>query len=131
MWAEHAGADRYRLLNLPYMVEGVALGDIVAVKPERIGRWPLFDRVVERSGHSSYRIALQDGATFDGAFRAAWEPLAAIGCGVERFSERFAGIDVPPTTDVSEAYRLLEEGMASGVWWFDEIQFGHALAEPG
>jgi hypothetical protein len=128
MWAEVIGSGRYRLRNLPYLAVGLALDDIVTVKPAETGEWPMLDEVVERSGHSTYRIALQDGQSFEGAFAKAWNPLRHLGCALERFSDRFAGVDVPTETDVDQAYQLLEQGMADGVWWFDEVQVGHPPA---
>jgi hypothetical protein len=37
----------------------------------------------------------------------------------------------PATTDIYEVYGLLNEGMAEGTWWFDEMHVGHALREKG
>lgn len=122
LWAEPMGSGRYRLMNLPFVAFGLSLGDIVAAKWRRGP--PVFDRVIERSGHSTYRIALQDGVSAE-QFDEAWRGLREIGCGIERFTARAFGIDVPPTTDIDATYRLLEDGMASGIWWFDEVHVGH------
>ncbi len=129
MWAEVVGPGRYRLRNLPYLAVGLAFDDIVTVKPAETGAWPMLDDVVERSGHSTYRLALPDGQSFEGGFAEAWKPLRQLGCAFERFSDRLAGVDIPPETDVVQAYQLLEQGMADGVWWFDEVHVGHPPAQ--
>jgi hypothetical protein len=124
IWAEELGAGRYRLMNVPFMAFGLSFADIVSATEGRDGI--VMQAVVERSGHSSYRVALQVETPPEDP-EAVFAGLREIGCGVERFTGRTFGIDVPPATDIDGAYRLLEEGMANGIWWFDEVHVGHPL----
>jgi Domain of unknown function (DUF4265) len=124
LWAEPLGPNRYRLMNLPFVALGFSWGDIVTAKGRRGS--PIVKGVVKRSGHSTYRITLQDGVQPE-AFEGTWRGLREIGCTFERFTSRTVGVDVPPTTDIQAAYQLPEDGMASGTWWFDEVHVGHPL----
>jgi hypothetical protein len=56
-----------------------------------------------------------------------FERLRAEGCGFERLSKRLVAMDVPAKVDADLIYRLLEEGMGNGTWWFDELHCGHPL----
>src|SRR5262249_15342635 len=82
--------------------------------------------VIVRGGHSTYHLLLEPNSP-DDAFEQAWGGLRAIGCSYERFSPRFVGVDVPPETDIHDAYRLFAQGQESGVWLFDEAHCGHPI----
>jgi hypothetical protein len=122
LWAIDEGKGRYRLDNLPYLAFGLSLGDVVSVKRDH-GQL-VIDQVLARSGHSTYRLALQDALDPD-AFVGLCAPLTALGCGLERFTPRMMGVDVPPAVDIGRAYALISGGMATGSWWFDEVHVGH------
>ncbi len=55
MWASPAGAGQLRLENIPFYVYGVSYRDVASVLVEE--GLPLFQEVVERGGHSTYRIS--------------------------------------------------------------------------
>lgn len=124
MWAKPVGRDQLQIRNQPMFAWGLSFDDIVSTKTLD-GR--LFvDRVVERSGHSTYRLMLNEGVTWE-VFEEAWSGLRELGCHYERFTTRFIGVDVPPSTDIYAAYPLFEAGTANGVWLFEEVHVGHAL----
>lgn len=124
LWALVEGRDRYRVDNIPFLAFGLSLGDVVRA-PVMDGR-PAFAEVLERSGHSTYRLALRDGIDPDSLTELVG-PLKAIGCALERFTRRMTGVDIPPTVDIYAAYELIEKGMAAGTWDFDEANVEHAL----
>ena len=53
-WPIHGG---YRLNNIPFFVKNLALDDVVAARKGDRGEL-VFDRVLSRSGHSTFRIWL-------------------------------------------------------------------------
>jgi hypothetical protein len=124
LWAFAEGRDRYRLDNIPLLAFGLSLGDVVRA-PLIDGR-PAFAEVLERSGHSTYRLALGEGIDPDG-FSELVSPLKTLGCTFERFTRRMMGVDIPPAVDIYAAYELIEKGMAAGTWDFDEANVEHAL----
>jgi hypothetical protein len=124
IWAEPVGRNQFRVRNQPLFAMGLSFDDVVSATT-RDGLLHL-DGVVEHGGHSTYRVMLADKVAWP-TFEQTWAPLRAIGCTFERFTERYLGVDVPPQADIYDAYRLLEAGMAAGVWLFEEAHVGHAL----
>jgi hypothetical protein len=124
MWVEVVGDGRFRLKNIPGRTPGVALDDVVLGR--QVGGRLEFIRTDKRAGHSTYRVAFQserpgpeNSETLDS--------LRALGCGFERLSDRLVAIDVPPEVDIHEAHAVLDQGMADGNWWFDELHCGHPV----
>jgi hypothetical protein len=85
-----------------------------------------FCQVIEHKGHSTYRLMVSQDAVGP-RFESKWRPLAAIGCRYEAASPRFLAVDVPPDTDIYEAYDLIENGQRDGIWLFEEGHVGHPL----
>ena len=125
LWAESVGHNRFRLRNQPALAWGLSFGDVVLGKI--VGGRLFVDRVVERGGHSTYRLMLNEGVPWE-RFESSWAPLRSVGCNFERFTDRLVGVDVRPEADIAEAYRLLERGMSEGTWLFEEVHVGHSLA---
>jgi len=124
MWAEVLGPNRYRLDNIPLLVDGVSLADIVDATMDA-GRLK-FSQLIEHKGHSTYRLMVSQDAVGP-RFESKWGPLAAIGCRYEAASPRFLAVDVPPGTDIYEAYDLIENGQRDGIWLIEEGHVGHPL----
>jgi hypothetical protein len=126
LWAEPLGDNLCRIENVPFHAYGISADDVVAAD-EREGEL-VFRRVVERSGHSTYRVFLREGVTEESPrFRALWQRLERLGCSYEGATERLLAIDVPPSADISDVYEILSTGEQEGVWDFEEGHCGHAL----
>lgn len=113
----------FLLDNSPFYIFGISAGDMFSSKKD--GGGLLFDKVVFRGGHSTYRIKLPIGADHD-FFMNHWEFLAKLGCSFEgssQNSQRLYSIDMPPEVDVNTAYQYLEEKEAAGVWVFEEAHY--------
>jgi Domain of unknown function (DUF4265) len=119
VWAERVGPDEFRILNSPFFVFGVSADDVVkATLRDNDYR---FERVVQKGGHSTYRIFLQDGRTVQGDdFRSRWETIRRLGATFENANDRFVSVDVTPAGDIVKVYDLLKQGEADGVWVFEE-----------
>ena len=124
MWAAHEGLNRYRLDNIPFVAFGLSLNDLVAAP--KIEGVPTFERVLAGSGHSTYRLALKDGVD-PKDFPELVSALKDLGCGLERFTPRIMGVDIPPQVDIHAAYELIAAGMSAGNWLFDEVNVEHPL----
>lgn len=124
VWAEPVGGDRFRIRNVPFYAFGVSAEDIVVAAPSDEGL--RFESVSLRAGHSSYRILVLEGAPL-GAFVRYWTPLETLGCSYEKGKGLFFAVDVPPNTDIYEAYALFEKGEEDGIWDFEEGHCGHPL----
>ena len=98
--------------------------DIVGATPTDDRRVFEFERVVERSGHSTYMLIVEADNEKFGPY---WDKLQERGCSYEPMEMEFSmgrrrllSVDVPPAANVHEIYRLLEEGEAHGIWTFQE-----------
>jgi hypothetical protein len=124
LWAEPLGGDRFQLRNVPFYAYGVSYGDTVLAPPTGEGR--IVQGVPERGGHSTYRIFVSNTEALK-QFPEYWAPLEALGCTLERATERLFAVDVPPEVDIYRTYDALKKGEAAGVWDFEEAYVGHVL----
>lgn len=126
LWAEPVGSDHFQISNVPFYAKALSFDDVVAAH-EADGRL-IYDHVVKRNGHSTYRVILREGITDKSPeFRSAWAPLEDLGCTYEKATDELLAIDVPPEADIRMVYELLERGEAPGVWDFEEGHCGHKL----
>ncbi|SPF53594.1 conserved hypothetical protein [Candidatus Sulfopaludibacter sp. SbA4] len=130
LWAEPLGEDLYRIDNVPFYAYGISHEDVV-VADEADGRLR-FRAIAARGGHSTYRVLVKDSAGFESAgFQKLWARLSELGCTHEVAKRRWISIDVPSDSDIFVVYRILEEGMAQGVWTFEEAHCGHPSVRSG
>jgi uncharacterized protein DUF4265 len=123
MWAERTGPNEFRILNSPFFVFGVSAEDVVRAAELEEGVYE-FQRVVEKGGHSTYRIFLQAETTIDDeAFLVRWARIQALGATYENGNGRFVSVNVRPNSDVRKICGLLEQGESDGVWAFEEANY--------
>jgi hypothetical protein len=130
LWASPTSVsvgDEFELRNSPFYAKGVSFKDVVKASPSGNERVFEFESVVRRSGHSTYRLLVEPDSP---NFQSYWRTLEERGCSYEwgpitmNVGRRnHYSIDVPPSADIYEVYRLLEKGERDGVWDFEE---GHA-----
>jgi hypothetical protein len=124
LWAEPLGANVYRLRNVPFYLYGFSEQDVVRAE-ENDGRLVVTD-IVDRGGHSTYRIFLPE-ETSEERFSKDWLRLGELGCTYERATRRLVAIDVPAHADVYAVYEALENGERNHFWEFEEGHCGHPL----
>lgn len=120
-WASRC-PDAYnhvQLENVPFVAKGMSFGDIleVAAQDEEI----VFQRVVRKSGHSTYRVIPSSmDAPNSQAFLAS---LNQAGCSYETGligGDELVAIDVECEAAVRALYPRLEAGEAAGLFDFEE-----------
>jgi hypothetical protein len=126
LWAEPLESNLFRLRNVPFYLYGVSEQDIV--RAEEIEGCLTVSGIIDRGGHSTYRIFLP-AQTSQEQFSADWIPLQELGCTYERATSRLVAIDVPPQADVYAVYDVLERGEKHGRWEFEEGHCGHILRD--
>ena len=104
LWALNLGEGRYQLDNTPWFAYGVSWQDVVEAVPEAEGGFPVFRRVVQKSGHRTLRTALPESAT-----EAFLEEIKGLGCSFEGANREFIAIDVPPAVELQRVTDFLEE----------------------
>ncbi len=124
MWASPAGSGRFRLENVPFYVFGVSYHDVVSAVIEE--GLHAYQDVVEKGGHSTYRIFLPEEILAE-KFDEYWDALRTLGCTYERGTDYLIAVDVPPEADIYRVYEALEKGVGTGVWDFEEGHCGHPL----
>jgi hypothetical protein len=84
----------------------------------------VFTGVVERGGHSTYRVRLPAGKDHE-YFLKYWESLHNLGCTYEGASgrQRLYTIDVPSVENTLDVYNFLQEQEDMGVWEFEEAHY--------
>ncbi len=120
MFALPSGDDCYVLDNSPFYAFGISYCDEFKVKS--VDGELIFDSIVARSGHSTYRIKLPMDKEHD-YFLIHWQSLADLGCSYEGSSvnkKRLYAIDIPPSADVFKAYEVMEYLENKGIWEFEE-----------
>lgn len=122
LWTEIIGHNKYRLLNIPLYVYGVSFGDIVeALHVDQEASFPVFTRVVEQAGHSTYRVFVFESAVDNPEFNQYWQPLEALGCAFEgQAGNKMLAVDVLPSANIDEVLKLLYAGENAMVWGFEE-----------
>ena len=113
--------------NIPFFTKSLSFQDKISVVPFKDEI--VFEAVVERGGHSTYRVFIQDP---DQSSLEGLQGLKKFGCDWEL--TQFNGgnlyaIDIPPQADIYEAYALLLKGQLDGTWLFEEGYVGHRLRE--
>ena len=125
MWAQQVGSDLFVLRNSPFHVDGVSFLD--TVRAELRGPEWCFVEVCARSGHSTFRVFLA-GRSLREPRERVYEPLKRLGCIIERADDRWAAIDVPPSTDIQAVVMALRRGEREGRWEYEDAHFGHPMA---
>lgn len=126
VWVVSVGGNRYRLENTPFFATGVANGDVLTAKREK-GHL-VFESVIKPSGHSTYRIMVEE-ATQPDEFAKQWDKLEKLGCTCEDIDADppLFSVDIPASVDINCAYEILEEGEGLGIWAFEEGHCGHPV----
>jgi Domain of unknown function (DUF4265) len=127
VWSEEISNNKYRIRNTPFYAKDVSFQDVV--KAKKIGQDLCFENHLLRSGHSTYRIIL-DNKISNIEFQENWKRMENLGCSYERTNlgnMKLFAVDVPPLADIHTVYTLLEEGEEKGVWEFEEGHCGHLI----
>ena len=128
LWATPLGHNQYRLENSPFYARGYSYLDVVLTDKGDEQAVPVVRQALRKSGHSTYAIWVQSGIESNGQFAEFWQPLEDIGCSFEGVRGQLLSVDVPATTDVSTAFRLMQAAEDRGVWSFQEQDYGHPNA---
>ena len=136
LWAEPRTAPGdvgkvLKLVNTPYFAKKLSWGDIVQVQLSCDDNRYKIGRVLERSGHSTYRVLVDpENSKFDSYLAH----LKKLGCRYERAtlelpegSRVLYAIDIPPDADVYAAYSIFEQGEKDSTFVFEEGHVGHRL----
>lgn len=113
LWATPVGEDRYKLENSPFFAYGVSWLDVVEAREDALGQLAM-TRVVEKSGHRTVRLILDDGDAPLTEADGVVERLQTLGCSYEGYNRRYLSLDIPPGANFDVVVDAL---VRSGVQW--------------
>lgn len=121
LWADRVGEDTARLVNVPFLQDGVAEGEIVRFVTDAEGLHWATGRV-KASGNCTVRVLPVPDGPLGPSARAVHEKLAPFGLGGEAFSRDFplVALTVPPDADLPGIKEFLDRGQDEG-WWHYEV----------
>ena len=102
LWAFDLGNQRYKLDNTPWYAYGVSAGDIIEAESDTTDGFPVFRRVVEKSGYRTIRILSEQGFGDE-----LFQQIKGLGCSFEGATRRFVAIDIPPEVDLQTVVAFL------------------------
>jgi hypothetical protein len=124
VWADRVGESTFVVRNVPTFVFGLSYGDTVRAKSE--DGVLVFDAVVQRGGHSTYRVYAKSSRKSP-ELAAVLQILERMHCDIEPATDKIVALDVLPEADIYEVYRVLEEAERAGIVQFEEGHCGHPL----
>ena len=95
-WAHDLGNDRYKLDNLLWFAYGISWHDVVLAPFDPDEGRPVFERVVEKSGHRTVRIIFPEGLAPGSPAESIKEHLLSLGCSFEGMNHRLFSFNIPP-----------------------------------
>jgi Domain of unknown function (DUF4265) len=102
----------YRLNSIPFFAKDLAVNDVVAAS-EREGGLLVFESVVIRSGHSTFRIWLTPEKQEDA--RTIIDEVRRLGGHAELTLDRLVAVDAPPEKEKG-IWDILKAGQVQGYW---------------
>ena len=101
LWADHLEGNRYQLKNFPFFAYGVSFNDIVEAEIKYDDDpFPYFTKVLEKSGHRTIRMILDEPAKESTRSKNILSQLESMDCGYEGSNgEVYFVINVQPHCD--------------------------------
>lgn len=121
LWADRLSDDTARLVNVPFLQDGAAEGDVVRFVTDAEGLHWAVERT-EASGNCTVRVVPIPAGPLGPSAQAVHARLAPYGLGGEVFSREFplVALTVPAGADLPQIKALLAQGKDEG-WWQYEV----------
>jgi hypothetical protein len=124
VWANPEGNDTFIIRNVPTFANGLSYGDTVKARTE--DGVPVFDDVVRRGGHSTYRIYAKSHRNSPEMMKVL-QTLEKMHSDVEPATDKIVNVDVLPEANICAVYQVLEDAERAGILEFEEGHCGHPL----
>ena len=115
---------KYILQNSPFLAFGYSYKDEVKVKS---GDNLTILEKISWGGHCTYRLVIKKRASK--SWLILWSKLEEMGCSYEESllfeNLQLIAVDIPPNTDLVQAYKIFELGELEGIWEFEEADIGN------
>jgi hypothetical protein len=119
MWVKEL-EEGYEIDNIPFYVKELALGDVVAARPDASGvLW--YSELIQPGGHSTIHLWFSREEDVE----PERETLRQMGCASEVSDlPRLVAVDVPPDAPYEKVRAFLEQGEAAGRFEYQEACLG-------
>lgn len=128
VWTHPESDGTFVLRNVPTFAMGLSFGDTIETKIEN--GVPVFEKVVRRGGHSTYRIYAK-GSREDPDVMKVLHTLEEMHCDLETATSKIVNVDVLPEADVYAVYQVMNDAERAGILEFEEGHCGHRLRSSG
>ena len=117
LWCKKLDDNQYEVDNIPFIVNRVALGDIITVEFDDEEKQYYFDSFVKTSGNSTIRLHLENESLTDEVCNI----LSQFGCISEvLMSRKIVAANVPKEISYKSIKNFLEAGEKEGKWEYEE-----------
>ncbi len=127
IWAARLHPGAYALRNIPFYAFGLSCDDLVRVVDQ--AGVPLVTGIIERRGHSTYRVFSQAGLDTPDVQKTL-RTLTELGCVLERENDNRVAVDIPPGVDFFKAYEALQQAENAEHFEFEQGYCGHQPGGP-
>ena len=100
LWATNMGNDQYKLDNSPLYAYSVSWQDIVYAPIDADEGFPVFQRVVLKSGNRTVRVIFDLPAEPGNASDEILNGLVALGCDYEGADGTYISVNIPPDVEL-------------------------------
>jgi hypothetical protein len=124
VWAKPTNNNEFVLKNVPTFAKGLSYDDVITT--ELVDGSLVFERVLRRGGHSTYRIYGNSDRRDADVVKVA-RKLEEMHCEMENATNKIIGVDVLPEADIYAVYKILDDAEKAGILEFQEGHCGHPL----
>lgn len=107
MWATPLGNDLYRIENVPFYAYGLNFLDVVHATPDSDDTIPEIRKVVNPSGHRTYRIIFSKDTDREKQ-KELLDSLMIYETSIERANSTLVAVDIKPSGDHLAVYDKLD-----------------------
>ena len=113
-WVRPLGNNLFALENCPFYAYGVSWQDTIEAEIEDPEGFPVFKRVVEKSGNKTVRVIFDPPVEDGNASQERLDELVALGCSYEGANRTYIVVNIPPDVDL---WPIREFLISSGLQW--------------
>jgi hypothetical protein len=100
LWAIPLGSNLYQLDNSPWLVYGVSWQDLIEAIAEDPEGFPVFRKVIKKSGNRTLRLVLAPPANKSPKSQGILNKLIKMGCSYEGANPKYIAINVPSSVNL-------------------------------
>jgi len=94
-WVTPLGNNRYRLENSPFYAYNVSWEDIIEAVKEEADGFPIFTKVLEKSGNRTVRVIFDPPVEEENESQKVLNGLVELGCSYEGANRSYVVINIP------------------------------------